>query len=288
MTGGVIRVGISGWTHAPWRGVFYPRDLKRGYELAYASNQFRAIEINSTFYALQRPDTFAFWAGQAPAHTVFSVKAPRLITHLRRLQNVEVPVANFIASGLLRLGIHLGPILWQLPPNFRFYQSRLEAFLRLLPRDTRSAARLGQRHDSTLRADAWLESDTNRPLRHAMEVRNETFRDRAFLRVLREHNVALVCSDSTTWPTFKDVTSDFVYCRLIGSKDLYAAGYDGKALDIWAEQIKSWASGDDSPEEERIGSRSRQRKRDVFVIFDNDLKVAAPANAMELVRRLRR
>ncbi len=240
-----------------------------------------------TFYALQRPETFASWAEQVPAHTVFSVKAPRFITHIRRLRDVEAPIANFIASGLLRLGIHLGPILWQLPPNFRFDPPRLEAFLRLLPHDTRSAARLGQHHNSALRAPAWLETDTNRPVRHALEVRNETFRDRAFLELLRQHNVALVCSDSTTWPRFKDVTSDFVYCRLHGSKELYASGYDAKALAAWSEQIKAWASGEDAPEEERIGIRSRRRKRDVYVFFDNDLKVAAPANAMELIRRLK-
>ena len=287
MTSGFIRIGISGWTYAPWRGVFYPKDLKRQYELAYAASQFRTIEVNATFYGLQHPDTFAGWTEQVPAHTLFSLRAPRAITHVRRLRDIEVPLANFLASGILRLGIHLGPILWQLPTNFRFDPARLQPFLRLLPHDTRSATKLANKYESTHRAPAWLSEDVNRPLRHALEVRHESFRDRAFLDLLRQHNVALVCSNATTWPCFKDLTSDFVYCRLHRSNEFCASGYNPSALDAWAARIKAWAAGEDTPEEDRIGARSRRRKRDVFVFFDNDLNIAAPANAMELIRRLR-
>jgi uncharacterized protein YecE (DUF72 family) len=284
---GIVRVGISGWTYAPWRGVFYPREVKRDGELEYAASRFRTIEINGTFYGLQRPDAFARWAEQVPANFIFSVKAPRFITHVRRLQNIETPLANFIASGLLRLGVHLGPILWQFPPNFRFEAARLETFLRLLPHDTASAAALGRKHDDKLRSPAWLEVESNRPLRHAIEIRHDSFRCRSFIDLLSAHGVALVCADSVAWPKLMDVTSDFVYCRLHGSEELYASGYKNGELEVWARRIKAWAAGYDAPDGDRIGVPTRRRKRDVFVYFDNDMKVHAPANAMELVRRLR-
>ncbi len=287
MTAGIIRVGISGWTYAPWRGIFYPIGLKREHELGHAASQFRAVEINATFYGMQRPDAFASWADQVPAHFVFAIKAPRFITHIKRLRDVEVPMANFIASGLLRLGIHLGPILWQLPANFRFDPARLEVFLRMLPRDTDAAVELGRKHDSRLRAPPWLEVEKNRPMRHAMEVRHESFRCRRFIELLRAYDVALVCADSVAWPRLMDVTADFIYCRLHGSEELYASGYDNQALELWARRLKAWAVGDEAPDGERVGVQSRRRKRDVFVFFDNDQKVRAPANAMELIRRLR-
>jgi uncharacterized protein YecE (DUF72 family) len=287
MTTGIVRVGISGWTYAPWRGVFYPKEVKRDRELEYAASQFRTIEINGTFYGLQRPDVFAHWAEQVTANFVFSVKAPRFITHIRRLQDIEVPLANFLASGLLRLGVHLGPVLWQFPPNFRFDPLRLEPFLRLLPHDTNSAARLGRKHDHRLRSPAWLDVECNRKLRHAIEIRHESFRSQSFVDLLGAHDVALVCADSVAWPKLMDVTSDFVYCRLHGSEELYASGYENEELDVWARRIKAWAAGHDAPDGDRIGVPARRRKRDVFVYFDNDMKVHAPANAMELIRRLR-
>ncbi len=226
MTSGIIRVGIAGWTYEPWRGVFYPKGLKREQELEYAASQFRAIEINGTFYGMQKPASFAHWADQVPADFVFSVKAPRYITHILRLRDPLVPLANFIASGLLRLDLHLGPILWQFPPNFRFDHGRIEPFLRLLPQDTEAAAKLGTKHDGKLHAPAWLEVNSKRPLRHAFEIRHESFRCEAFIELLRAHNVALVCADSVQWPRLMDVTADFVYCRLHGSEELYASGYD--------------------------------------------------------------
>ncbi|WP_428491869.1 DUF72 domain-containing protein [Rhodopila sp.] len=287
MTAGVIRVGISGWTYAPWRGVFYPSHVKREQELAYAAGQVRAIEINGTFYAMQRPEVFASWAEQVPAEFVFAVKAPRYITHVLRLRDAQVAVANFIASGLLRLGVHLGPILWQLPANFRFDPPRIERFLKLLPRDTGHAAALGRNHDNRLRAPAWLEVDIRRPMRHALEIRHDSFRCAEFIELLRAHDVALVCADSVAWPRLMDVTADFVYCRLHGSRELYASGYDHAALDEWGQRSKVWARGEEPKSTDRVGGKARARKRDVFVFFDNDMKVRAPANAMELIRRLR-
>jgi uncharacterized protein YecE (DUF72 family) len=284
---GITRVGISGWTYAPWRGVFYPKGLKREHELAFAADQFPTIEINGTFYGLQRPASFTNWAEQVPPHFVFAVKAPRFLTHIRRLRDVEVPLANFMASGLLCLEHHLGPILWQLPPNFRFDAERLERFLRLLPHDTEAAAELGRKHDAALRAPAALPSEPKRVLRHALEVRHESFRTPEFIAMLRAHQVALVCSDATAWPRLMDVTADFVYIRLHGSKELYASGYGSDVLDEWAARITRWSHGESMEKASRIGPPASRRRRDVFIYFDNDLKVAAPANALSLMRRLR-
>src|ERR1700710_2563165 len=196
LTGGIIRVGVAGWTHAPWRGNFYPRGVNRERELAYAASRLRTIEINGTFYCTQRPDAFASWADQVPADFVFSVRAPRVITHILRLRDPTVPLANFIASGLLRLGIHLGPILWQFPSNFRFDRNRIEPFLRMLPHDTGAAVALGRKHDNTLRAPAWLEIEARRPMRHAFEVQHESFRCQEFIDMLRARDVAVVCADA--------------------------------------------------------------------------------------------
>jgi uncharacterized protein YecE (DUF72 family) len=287
LTGGVVRVGISGWTYAPWRGVFYPKGLRRERELEYAASHVRSIEINGTFYGMQRPEAFESWASQVPAEFMFAVKGPRYITHMLRLRDPGTALANFIASGLLRLGFHLGPILWQFPPNFPFDPKRIEPFLRMLPHDTGAAAALGRKHDNKLRAPAYLEVDNRRPMRHAFEVRHDSFRCSAFIDLLRAYDVALVCADSVEWPRLMDVTSDFVYCRLHGSEELYTSGYDNTALDMWAARINAWARGDEPADGERVGNKVRQRRRDVFVYFDNDRKVRAPANAMELIRRLR-
>lgn len=283
---GEVRVGISGWTYAPWRGVFYPKGLPQARELEYAAQQFPSIEINGTFYGMQRPDVFAAWARQVPEGFVFAVKAPRYITHLRRLRAAETPLANFIASGLLRLGPKLGPILWQLPPNFRLDAEQIDAFLTLLPRDTVAAARLGRKHDNRLKAPAWLKVDAERPMRHAFEIRHESFRDRAFIDLLRRHDVALVCADSVKWPRLMDITADFVYCRLHGSQQLYASGYDDAALDDWAQRVAAWARGGDPDPAEHAGGEARRGVRDVFVYFDNDQKVRAPADAGALMRRV--
>jgi uncharacterized protein YecE (DUF72 family) len=284
---GTVRIGISGWTYPPWRGVFYPRGLPQKRELEYAAGQFSSLEINGTFYGLQRPDAFADWADRAPEGFVFAVKAPRFITHIRRLREVQTPLANFIASGLLRLGPKLGPILWQFPSNFRFDAERTEAFLKLLPHDTKAAARLARGHDDHLKAPAWLSTDEG-PMRHAFEIRNETFRTRAFVDLLRRYDVALVCADTVAWPRLMDLTSAFVYCRLHGSEELYASGYDDKSLDEWAARVVAWARGGEPADAERIDGKAPRRRRDVFVYFDNDAKVRAPFDAKALTERVDR
>jgi uncharacterized protein YecE (DUF72 family) len=283
---GTVRIGISGWTYPPWRGVFYPKGLPQTRELDYATSQFNTLEINGTFYCMQRPDAFADWANRAPDDFIYAVKGPRYLTHMLKLRNAEAPLANFIASGLLRLGAKLGPILWQFPPQFRFHAERIETFLRMLPRDTQSAAELGRRHDHRLKAPAWLEVDQNRKLRHAVEIRHDSFRDPAFIDLLRKYEVALVCADTVEWPLLMDLTSDFIYCRLHGSEELYASGYDDAALDVWASRVAQWATGGEPADAQRVGGKGRKLKRDVYVYFDNDAKVRAPFDAKALRERV--
>lgn len=282
---GDIRIGISGWRYPPWRGVFYPKGLRQADELAFAASCFRSIEINGTFYSLQRPRSFLDWAAATPPDFVFSVKAPRYVTHMRRLRDCQAPLANFLASGLLELGPKLGPILWQLPPNFRFDAERIIDFLRLLPHDTDHAAALAAGHDAKMAGRSSIPSGANRKLRHAMEVRHPSFAAPEFIHMLRENDVALVCADTVSWPRLMDVTSDFVYCRLHGSEELYASGYGDAALGHWAERVTAWAAGAEPIDAERVAAPSPiAEPRDVFVYFDNDVKVRAPFDAQTLKR----
>jgi uncharacterized protein YecE (DUF72 family) len=283
---GAVKVGISGWTYAPWRGVFYPEELRQKDELPFASRQVSSIEINGTFYRQQAPKSFAAWAAAVPDDFVFSIKGPRFITHIRRLADIEGPLANFMACGLLNLGAKLGPILWQFPPSFALDLDRFAHFLDCLPKDTASAAVLAKRHDGWLREKAATAIDANRPLRHAVEIRHESFCDPAFVDLLRAHEVALVCADTVEWPRLMDVTADFLYLRLHGSEALYASGYTDAALDDWARRIRAWTVGGEPRDAERIGPKAAHKPRDVFVYFDNDLKVRAPVDARALMRRL--
>jgi len=282
------RIGISGWTYAPWRGSFFPAGLRQKEELAFASRQVNSIEVNGTFYSLQRPTSFALWHAETPADFVFAVKCPRFITHLRRLKDVETPLANFLASGLLRLEEKLGPLLWQLPPSLPFDPEPLKAFFRLLPRTTEAAARLARRHDDHVRHGTWLTVDHDRPLRHALEVRHPSFAVPAFIELLRRHEVALVVADTAnTWPALEDVTADFVYVRLHGQSELYVSGYTAAALAGWATKVKAWLAGRSLPSPHRITRPApRVPGRDVFVYFDNDVKTHAPFDARSLARRI--
>jgi uncharacterized protein YecE (DUF72 family) len=285
---GQIRIGISGWTYKPWRGVFYPKGLAQKKELAYAASLFPSIEINGTFYSLQRPSSFAAWAEQTPDNFVFAIKGSRFITHMRRLRNVEQPLANFFASGLLALGPKLGPILWQFPPNFQFRPDLLEDFFSLLPRDTIAAATLAEKHDERLKGRAYTEPGQRRPIRHAMEIRHNSFVVPEFISLLRQYNVALVCADTVEWPRLMDVTSDFIYCRLHGSEVLYTSGYSDDALDQWAARVAAWATGQEVADGDHASPKpARPRSaRDVFVYFDNDAKVFAPKDAHSLTQRV--
>jgi uncharacterized protein YecE (DUF72 family) len=285
-----IRIGISGWTYRPWTGgAFYPRKWPQDRELEYASRQVNSIEINGTFYSLQRPESYHAWYDATPEGFVFSLKAGRFITHLKRLVDVQTPLANFFASGLLRLKEKLGPILWQLPPSFRYNRTRLEEFFRLLPRDTNEASALAKKHDEHLKGRAWTRADIDKPIRHALEVRHDSFQNPEFVDLLREHDIALVVADTAgKWPFMEDTTSDFIYVRLHGDEELYASGYTESVLDHWAKKVRAWIAGEQPGDARLAAAAAKPRKtgRDVFVYFDNDVKVRAPYDAISLSHRL--
>jgi uncharacterized protein YecE (DUF72 family) len=285
----MVRIGISGWAYAGWRGSFYPKGLRPADELAYASRKMATIEINATHYSLQRPDSFARWHDDTPEGFVFAIKGSRFITHLKQLRDIETPLANFFASGVLRLEDKLGPLLWQFSPRFRFDRERLDRFFTLLPRDTEDAASLAKHHDHRLAGRAWTRTERRRQLRHAIEIRHQSFLDPEFVALLRRQRVALVFADSVAWPFAEDVTADFVYLRLHGSEELYASGYSPPALDRWADRIKAWAKGS-QPDDARLIAPdmkpARRHARDVFVYFDNDAKVRAPVDARSLKAKL--
>lgn len=285
-----IRIGISGWRYPPWRGTFYPKNLPQRAELEYASNILSVIEINGTFYSLQRPASYTQWYQQTPAGFVFSLKAPRYITHIRRLRQIEQPLANWFASGLFNLREKLGPMVWQFPPNFKYDHARMRDFLALLPRDTASAALLARKRDAFMRGRTRLAIDANRPLRYAIEVRHDSFVNPAFIQLLREYNVALVISESARqWPMMQDVTADFIYMRLHGDRQLYRSGYSDQALERWARRIAAWARGGEPADARKVIAQRAavRRRRDVYCFFDNtDVKLRAPFDAQKLMKKL--
>jgi uncharacterized protein YecE (DUF72 family) len=267
----VARIGISGWRYPAWRGTFYPKKLPQRLELEYAADRLTSIEINGTFYSLQKPAYFTRWAAETPEGFRFAVKGGRYITHLRRLREPRQALANFFASGLLALGPKLGPVLWQLPPNLSYDPDTLENFLDLLPTSTAAAAVLGAEHEERLDGRVHLESDTDRPLRHAIEVRHPSFDTARYFEQLGRHQVASVVADTAgKWPKLEQATTDFVYVRLHGDTVLYESGYDDAALERWAGMMRGWL----------------REGRDVWAYFDNDVKVRAPFDAMALIERL--
>ncbi|MDP9895906.1 uncharacterized protein YecE (DUF72 family) [Variovorax boronicumulans] len=283
-----IRIGISGWRYAPWRKRFYPPGLVQRNELAFASRMLSTIEINGSFYSLQRPESYRTWHDETPDDFVFAVKGPRYITHMLQLNDVRTPLANFFASGVLALEKKLGPVLWQLPPRMRYDAERLERFLSLLPHDAKSAVALAREHDDRMKGRSLLKAPRGLRIRHAVEVRNRSFIDPAFIATLRRHGVALVVADTAgRWPLLEDLTADFVYLRLHGDEELYASGYGDAALDRWAARIDAWRRGRQVPDAKLASTTAARRgKRDVFCYFDNDVKVHAPYDAAHLAMRL--
>jgi uncharacterized protein YecE (DUF72 family) len=267
-----LRVGISGWNYPPWRKDFYPAGLPHRLELEYAAERLTSIEINGSFYSLKRASSYLAWRDRTPDDFVFSVKGPRFITHMKKLSDVDTPIANFFASGVLALQHKLGPILWQLPPNLGYAEARMRSFFAQLPRTTAQAAAAAAGHDDRVPDDeAHTSYDVDRPLRHALEVRHQTFIDPAAIALAREADIALVIADSAgKWPVIDDITSDFAYVRLHGADELYASGYTDDALDRWAARVSGW----------------RHLGLDCYVYFDNDAKVRAPYDAMSLLSRL--
>jgi uncharacterized protein YecE (DUF72 family) len=283
------RIGISGWRYAPWRGDFYPDGLPQKLELAYAAQRFGTIELNGSFYSLQRPESYARWYDDVPKCFVFAVKGSRYITHMLRLRGVETALANLFASGVFELREKLGPFLWQLPPSLAFEPDRLAAFFALLPRTGAQAADLARRHDARVKGRTRLDVDPHLRLRHALEVRHPSFEVPSFIDLLRRSDIALVVADTAgKWPLIEDVTADFVYVRLHGDEKIYESGYTDAALDVWAEKVAAWLAGETPAAARTISPKAPKRasSRDVYVYFDNDIKVRAPYDALALVEKV--
>lgn len=267
---GTIHIGISGWRYAPWRGKFYPSGLAQARELDYAARQLPTIEINGSFYSLQRPESYAAWYAATPPGFLFAVKGNRFITHMLKLKDIDGPLANVLASGVFALREKLGPFLWQFPEMVKFDPERFEHFLGILPHDTEAGLALARQYQSRMEGKVFVEDVERRPMRHAVEIRHESFRDERFFAMLRKYNVALVVADTAgRWPLLEEVTADFVYVRLHGDKELYASGYDDEAIAKWAARIRGWSG-----------------ERDVYCYFDNDIKVHAPYDARRLMEAL--
>jgi uncharacterized protein YecE (DUF72 family) len=265
--------GTSGWRYREWRGDYYPGGLRQKDELRYVAERLASVELNGSFYSLQRPESYRRWADATPPGFVFAVKGSRFISHLLALRNTGIALANFFASGVLALDAKLGPILWQLPPRTRFDADVLERFLAQLPRDTAQALALARGHDERVDGRAHLEIDAIRPLRYALEPRHESFGDGTALEILRRHDVALVEADTAgTWPHFRESTATFRYLRLHGSRELYAGGYLDDELDAWAATIRAYQGAG----------------QDVYTYFDNDIDGRAPFDAERLAARLGR
>lgn len=247
-------------------------------ELEYVGERLSSVELNGSFYSLQRPTSYRRWRSEVPEGFVFAVKGSRYVTHMLRLVGVRTALANFYASGVLALGPTLGPFLWQLPERVEFDAEVLEAFLAALPRTTGDALRLARQHDARLDGRTWLEIEADVPLRHALEPRSPSFSDPRAADILRAHGVSLVLADTAgRWPAFDAVTADHVYVRLHGSQELYASGYGDDELDAWAARIRGWLSGAASDD---------GMPRDVYVYFDNDARGRAPWDAVHLAERL--
>jgi uncharacterized protein YecE (DUF72 family) len=262
-----IRVGIGGWTFAPWRGVFYPEDLAQKRELEYASRQLTTIEINGTFYGSQKPESFAKWHDETPDDFVFSLKAPRFATHRRILAEAGESIERFIASGVLELKDKLGPINWQFAPTKQFDEQDFDAFLSLLPKEAEGRA-----------------------LRHAVEVRHESFRNEAFVALARKHGVAIVVAGDSRYLQIADLTAPFVYARIMGTSDASERGYDDAALDLWTARMRTWASGGHPPGLETVAKPVAAGKspRDVFLYVISGFKEHNPAAGIALIERLKR
>jgi uncharacterized protein YecE (DUF72 family) len=262
---GTIRVGIGGWTYAPWRGVFYPAGLPHAQELRYAGARLTSIEVNGTFYSTMTPATFRKWAGEVPEEFVFSLKGPRYAVNRRVLAEAGDSIKRFLDSGVTELGARLGPLLWQFAPTKKFDETDFAKFLELLP----------DRFDG-------------RRLRHVVEVRHDSFKVPAFIALLRRFEIPVVFAEHASYPAIADTTGDFVYARLQKGKDAIKTGYPPKALDAWSERARQWAKGHVPADLPVIAPEARPKPgpRDVFLYFIHEGKLRAPAAAMTLIERL--
>lgn len=263
---GTIRVGIGGWNYDPWKETFYPPGLPASQELRYASRQLTAIEVNGTYYSTMSPSSYRKWHDETPDGFVFAIKAIRYATNRRVLAEAGDSVERFLASGLSELGPKLGPVLWQFAPTKRFDAGDFGAFLKLLPREL-----------------------AGRPLRHVLDVRHDSFMVPQFLDLAREHGAAVVITDSPDYPSFANLTTDFVYLRLMRCESERVTGYAPEVLDAYAACAKAWAEGKQPagvPWVRDDAHRPELRPRDVFMFMINGAKERAPAAAMEVIARL--
>ena len=263
---GKIRIGIGGWNFAPWRGVFYPKGLTQGKELSYAASKLTAIEVNSTYYGSQKPESFRRWASEVPDNFMFSVKGSRFCTNRRVLSEGADSVKRFLNSGVTELGDRLGPLLWQFAPTKKFDEADFRSFLELLP-----------------------EKQDGLKLRHVVEVRHDSFRVPEFVALIREFNIAVVYSEHATFPAIADITSDFVYLRLQKANDKLSTGYPPKELDAWAKRLEQYATGVVPKDLPQVDPKTapKPKARDVFAYVIHEGKIRAPAAAMELISRLK-
>ncbi len=279
MSGAVVRIGLSGWRYPHWRGgAFYPPGLVQRRELEYVAARFDTLELNGPFYSLQRPSSFARWRDRTPDGFVFAVKGSRFITHMKKLSDVDDALGAFFASGVLELGDKLGPILWQLPPMLGYRADRLASFVASLPRTRGRASALAATGADRIR-DRFGEEpcldlpDPGAPLRHAVEVRHDSFLDESFYELCRRFGVCLVVADTAGRYTQVDqVTADLVYVRLHGDQQMYRSRYTDEGIGRWADRVRSWAATPGVCE--------------VFVYFDNDGAANAPHDALRLAERL--
>jgi uncharacterized protein YecE (DUF72 family) len=264
---GKIYCGVGGWNFAPWRGVFYPKGLPQAKELNYAGQQLTSIEINSTFYGSQKPESFRKWAGDVPDGFIFSVKGSRFVTNRRVLAEAGDSLKRFFDSGVLELGDRLGPFLWQFAPFKKFDEADFGGFLELLPQKL-----------------------AGKPMRHVVEVRHDSFNTPAFPALLRQFGVAAVYAEHHKYPGIADVTAGFVYARLQKGEDDIPTAYPPKALDAWTKRLKSWAEGKEPDDLPRLDNthKLKPEPRDVFAYIIHDGKLRAPAGAMALIERLKK
>jgi len=263
-TAGTIRIGVGGWTYEPWRGTFYPGSLAQKRELEYASRHLTSIEINGTYYGSQKPATFAKWRDETPEGFVFSVKAPRFAMNRKVLAEAGSTIARFLASGLLELKEKLGPINWQFLPSKKYERADFEAFLKLLPKEA-----------------------SGQELRHAVEVRHDSFRCADFIALLREYGIAVVIAGDSSYPQIADPTASFVYARIMGTQATEELGYSDSALDAWAARARAWASGTAALGLDHIERhRADNKVRDVYLYVISGHKVKNPAAAKSLIERL--
>ena len=260
----MIHVGIGGWTYEPWRGLFYPKGLAQSRELEFASRAVTSIEINGTYYSTQKPESFRKWAKETPDNFVFSVKAVRFATNRRVLAEAGPSIEKFVSSGITELGKKLGPILWQFMPTKKFDAEDFAAFLAALPK-TQDGVKL----------------------RHAVEVRHESFVTKEFVALARKHNVAIVLADSAKYPMIADVTADFVYVRLQQAQEKIVTGYTPAIIKKWSERAKAWQAGGGVKDLPALADAPKAMKRDVFIYMINGAKERAPAAAMALLKVLK-